>query len=148
MSLLTVAMAMCNASTSEFSGSGTCLTSSSAKFSASSVTSRIGISSIRSRRYLSGLGIARAAFGVDGFRDVEIVLFSMIVPLITCELLIGSGDQITTRARRQGNVLNFWAAYHSLDLYQAALHLTTTFGVEIPMLDNSQQNRASRPPEA
>ncbi len=49
---------------------------------------------------------------------------------------------------RQGNVLDFWAAYHSLDLYQAALHMATTFGVPITMLDNFEKNRASRPPEA
>ena len=48
---------------------------------------------------------------------------------------------------RRGNVLDFWAAYHHLDLYQAARHLTATLGVELTMLDNSEKNRASRPPE-
>jgi len=36
---------------------------------------------------------------------------------------------------RQGNVLDFWAAYHHLDVYEAALHLAQTFGIDIPWLD-------------
>ena len=51
------------------------------------------------QRRMSGLGITGAALGDDGFRDVQIVLFAMIVPPITCELLIGGSDQITARAR-------------------------------------------------
>lgn len=53
---------------------------------------------------------------------------------------------------RQGNVLDFWAAYHQLDLYQAAVHLAATFGVEIPPLDperkQTQTKRGITPPNA
>jgi hypothetical protein len=46
--------------------------------------------------FLSGMRIARTALGNDGLRDVQIVSCAMFLPPVACELLIGSGDQIST----------------------------------------------------
>ncbi len=35
----------------------------------------------------------------------------------------------------QGSVLDFWRAYRKLDLYEAAIDLAKTFGIEVPYLD-------------
>jgi transposase len=44
----------------------------------------------------------------------------------------------------QGNVLDFWAAYHDLPLHAAALHLAETLGVIPPRLENGSHTKKQR----
>ena len=53
------------------------------------------------KAFLGRLRITRTTFGDDRLRDIQAVLPAMIVPPITCELLIRGGNQITTRPRRK-----------------------------------------------